>query len=78
LEKKKKKSNYHKTSCFEEIKFITEDTKVKHTNITTKLKLKLFTKVIRAPSNWLGFLQTESLIKREAQVKVKSGAENVL
>jgi hypothetical protein len=58
--------------------FTTEDTKVKHTNITTKLKLKLFTKVIGAPSNWLGFLQTESLIKREAQVKVKSGAENVL
>jgi hypothetical protein len=30
--------------------FIAEDTKVKHTNITTKLKWKLFTKVIRVPS----------------------------
>ncbi len=24
-----------RTSCFEKIKFVTEDTKVKHTNITT-------------------------------------------
>jgi hypothetical protein len=30
--------------------FITEDTKVKCTNITTKFKLKVFTKVIRMPS----------------------------
>ncbi len=41
---------YNKTSCFEYIKFITEDYFAKHTNITTKLKLKLFTKVIKKPS----------------------------
>jgi hypothetical protein len=32
------------------MKFITEDIFPKHTNITTKLKQKLFTKVIRGPS----------------------------
>ncbi len=36
-------------SCFELIEFITEDIKVKHTNITTKLKWKVFTKVIKMP-----------------------------
>ncbi len=29
---------------------MTEDTKVKHTNITTKLKWKVITKVIKTPS----------------------------
>ncbi len=33
-------------SCFEQIEFNTEDAKVKHTNITTKLKWKVFTTVI--------------------------------
>ncbi len=41
---------HNKTSCFKSIKFITEETKVKHTNITTKLKWKLFAKVIEMPS----------------------------
>jgi hypothetical protein len=39
-----------KTSVLEKIKFIIEDSLTKHTNITTKLKLKLFTKVIKRPS----------------------------
>ncbi len=39
-----------KTSFLEYIKFINEDTKLKHTNITTKLKWKVFTKVIKMPS----------------------------
>ncbi len=40
----------------------------KYTNITTKLKWKLFTKVIKRPSEnaWVGY--TEDLIKREVQV----------
>jgi hypothetical protein len=38
---------YNKTSCFEYIEFITEDAKVKHTSITTKLNWKLNTKVIK-------------------------------
>ncbi len=41
---------YNKTSCFKYIKFIFEDTKVKHINITTKLKWKVYTKVIIRPS----------------------------
>jgi hypothetical protein len=35
------------TSFWEYIEFITEDTKVKHTNITTKLKWEVCTKVIK-------------------------------
>ncbi len=35
---------------FEYIKFITEDLFTKYTNITTKLIWKLFTKVIKRPS----------------------------
>jgi hypothetical protein len=47
---------YNKTSCFEQIKFITEDYFTDHTNIATKLKWKLFTKVIKMPSKeaWVG------------------------
>jgi hypothetical protein len=37
-------------SGFQSIKFITEDTKAKRTNITTKLKQKLFTKIIKTSS----------------------------
>ncbi len=36
---------FNKTSCLEIIKLITEDCFPKHTNITTKFKWKLFTKV---------------------------------
>jgi hypothetical protein len=39
-----------KTSYLEKIEFITEDCFPKHTNITTRLKQKLFSKVIREPS----------------------------
>ncbi len=31
-------STYNRTSCFKLIKFVTENTKVKHTNITTIYK----------------------------------------
>ncbi len=41
---------YSNTSFFEQIKFNTEDYFPKHTNITTTLRWKLFTKVIREPS----------------------------
>ncbi len=37
-------------SGLEYIKFVTEDTKVKHTKITTKFKQKVFTKNIKKPS----------------------------
>jgi hypothetical protein len=52
---------YIKTSCFEIIKFITEEYFTEHTNITTKLKLKLFTKLIKMPSEeaWV-WIDTES------------------
>ncbi len=36
--------------CFDQLKFITKDSIVKHTNFTTKLKCKVFTKVIKMPS----------------------------
>ncbi len=52
---------YNKTSCFEYIKFITEDYFTEHMNITTKLKWKLFTKVIKIPSEEsLGWIDRES------------------
>ncbi len=38
-------NSYNKTSCFEWIKFITEDTKVKHTQT-----LQLFTMIIKIES----------------------------
>jgi hypothetical protein len=41
---------YNKASYLEYIEFITEDYFPKHTNITTKLKWKVFTNVIREPS----------------------------
>jgi hypothetical protein len=44
--------------------FITEDTKVKHTNITTKLKWIVFTKVIKTPSK-----EAKNLIKSERKRK---------
>ncbi len=47
-------TSYNKTSCFEWIKFITEDYFTEHANITTKLKQKLYTKVIV-----LGFLERQ-------------------
>ncbi len=58
---------YNKTSCFELIMFITQDWFTNYANITTKLKWKLFTKVIKRPCKeaWVG--QTECIIKREAQ-----------
>ncbi len=34
----------NETSCFDKIMFITEDAKVKHTNITTKLKMEIIYK----------------------------------
>ncbi len=34
-------------SCLKLIEFKTEDTKVKYTNMTTKLKWKVFTKVFK-------------------------------
>jgi hypothetical protein len=37
-------------SCLKLIEFKTEDTKVKYTNMTTKLKWKVFTKVIKMPN----------------------------
>jgi len=37
------------------IKFITKDWFIKYTDITTKLKWKLFTKVIREPSKEASF-----------------------
>jgi len=46
-------SYYNITSCFKKIKFITADTKVKHTNIsitTEIIKQRVFTKVIKMPS----------------------------
>jgi hypothetical protein len=47
-------SLYHnKTSCFELIKFIEENSKVKHTHITTIseiIKKKVYTKAIEMPS----------------------------
>ncbi len=42
---------YNKTSSFKWIMFIGEDYFTKHTNITNKLKWRLFTKVIREPSD---------------------------
>ncbi len=49
-------SVYNKTSCLEKIEFITDNYFTKHTNITTKLKQKLFTKVIREQSEEAWFL----------------------
>jgi hypothetical protein len=54
---------YDKTSCFKQIKSITEDTKVKHTNIATicndNYSKKVFTKVIKMPS-WKVWVQRPS------------------
>ncbi len=46
----------NKTTYFKYIVFITEDLFTKNANITTKLKWKLFTKVIKRPSDvvWVG------------------------
>ena len=43
-------------SYFEQIKFITEDWSTNYTKITIKLNWKLFTKVIKKPSEeaWVG------------------------
>jgi hypothetical protein len=61
-------NSFIKKSCFKYIEFITEDTKVKHTNITTKLNSKLYTKVIKsAKLIGLGSAR-QSLIKREVWV----------
>ncbi len=46
----KLQQSYNKMICFDQLKFITKDSIVKHTNITTKLKIKAFTKVIKMPS----------------------------
>ncbi len=59
--------DYKKTSCFEKIEFTTEDYFTKHTNITTRLKLTLFTNVIKNPSKETWVLDRQSLIKREVQ-----------
>jgi hypothetical protein len=54
---------YDKTSCFKQIKFTIEDTKVKHTNIATicddNYSKKVFTKVIKMPS-WKVLVQRSS------------------
>jgi len=49
--------------------FSTEDYFTEHTNITTKLKLQLFTKVIKVPSEEAWVWYTESLIKSERKRK---------
>ncbi len=68
----KKRSNYNKTSCFEEIKITTEDTKVKHTNSTTQLKWKLFTKVIKgAKIIGLGSYRQRVYLKEKRKLKLK-------
>ncbi len=55
---------------------MSEDDFTEHTNITTKLKWKLFTKLIEEPSKRsLGFGQTETLIKREVRQGVFHGSE---
>jgi hypothetical protein len=58
---------YNKTSCFEEINFITEDRFSKYTDITTKLNWKLFTKEIKRPSKeaWV-WIDKSVLFKSEA------------
>jgi hypothetical protein len=69
---------HNKTSCFECIKFITEDTKVKHTNITTKLQRKVFTNVIKKPTKRLGF-DRQSLFKsaRKDERLIENGVEKL-
>ncbi len=57
---------YNKMSCFIQIKFITEDSFSKYTNITTKLNWELFTKVIKKPSKEAWVSDRQCLIKREA------------
>jgi len=61
------------------VKFITEDAKVKHPNITTKLKLKLNTKVIKMPSRELGFdRQREKLkVRGSASALMEHEVENL-
>ncbi len=53
------------------IEFITEDWFTKHTNITTKLKWKLFTKVIKSPSEeaWV-WIDSVSNVKRSASALI--------
>ncbi len=43
-------SLYNKMSSFKQFKFITEDWFTKYTKISNKLEWKLFTKVIKRPS----------------------------
>ncbi len=43
-------NQYNETSCFQLIKLVTEYYFEEHANITTKLKQKLFTKVIKMSS----------------------------
>ncbi len=63
---KPKPSKYNKITCFVSIEFTTKELFTKNTNITAKLKRKLFTKVISAKQRSLGLLQTESLMQRSA------------
>ncbi len=58
----------NKTSSFEQFKFITEDYFTEHTNTTTKLKWKLFTKVMKERSKEAWGLDRQHLITREVQV----------
>ncbi len=71
-------SYYNETSCWEQIKFITEDYFTEHTNITTKLKQKLFTQVIKLPSKeaWV-WIDRESNQKRSAGAVIEGGVEKM-
>jgi hypothetical protein len=50
------------------MKFIAEDCITKYINIRSKLKWKLFTKVIKRQSKEAWLLDRQCLIQREAQV----------
>ncbi len=60
-------------SSFEWIEFIAEDWIAKYTNITTKLKWKLFTKVIRRPSEERGLGWIDRLKEKHKQLNLECG-----
>jgi hypothetical protein len=58
--------------------FIAKHYFTEYTNITTKLKQKLFTKLIKMPSKEAWVVQTGSLIKREARaLLIEIGVEKL-
>ncbi len=60
-------------SCFILIEFVTEDWFTKHTNITTKLNWKLFTKVIKSPSEEAWGLDRQRVwLKEKLSALIKS------